>query len=127
MRCGSSAATSAGGGVSVAAAVVRLAGIGGVAVVSLAAIVRLSAIVVAAVERRSAIGVAAVERLAAMVVAAVVGRAAKAVAPEATIEVAETVALAGVSKGETARGLSEDEAGAGVDERPKPPRWPKPG
>ena len=63
MRCGSSAAASAGGGVGVVAAVVRLAGIGGVAVVrpavigvvavvSLAAIVRLSAIVVAAVERR---------------------------------------------------------------------------
>ena len=74
MRGGSSAATSAGGGVGVIAAVVRLAGIGGgavvrpgvigvVAVVGLAAIVRLSAIVVAAVERRSAIGVAAVERL----------------------------------------------------------------
>ena len=51
-----------------------------------------------------------------MVVAAVVGRAAKAVAAEATIEVAETVARAGMSKGETATGLSEAEAGAGVDE-----------
>ena len=93
MRGGSSAATSAGGGVGVVAAVVRLAGIGGVAVVrpvvigvvavvSRAAIVRLSAIVVAAVQRRSAIGVTAIERLAAMVVAAVIGRAAKAWPPK---------------------------------------------